>query len=141
MNDLLKEKLPCTPDQMRAAISWFLGVSESDHWNLVVEEQAVLLGVTIEQLLKIKNSTEIDLAILCDDRQLIVRLSLLLGIYKALRIISSPLPPSVACKWFLNPSSFNLYRNKSPKDYILSEGTVESLYKVRRHLDSLLAYN
>jgi uncharacterized protein (DUF2384 family) len=69
------------------------------------------------------------------DKDKFERISLILGIYKALQILFSN--TEHADNWMKNPNQHALFMGLSPLSLILSTGSLIELYKVRNHLDSL----
>ena len=61
-----------------------------------------------------------------------LRISYLLGIYKALHIL---LPDDLADRWVTQPNDNLLFRGKTPMDYMVREG-IPGLQQVRSLLDA-----
>jgi hypothetical protein len=125
-----------SPNHARAALKWFDTMRQKDEWDLTIDEQTELLGGvkrrTFQEWKKrALNGEPVELS-----RDTLERLSLLLGIYKALKVIAPDSRMDVAKKWFNQPNTNPLFSGKSPKEFLLSIGTMESLYKVRRYLDT-----
>jgi Antitoxin Xre/MbcA/ParS C-terminal toxin-binding domain/Antitoxin Xre-like helix-turn-helix domain len=64
---------------------------------------------------------------------ILTRISLLLGIFKALRILYPE--RSLADKWIKLPNSNPLFGGTTPAEF-LATGEIDTLYKVRRFLDA-----
>ena len=98
-------------------------------WNLSVDEQMTLLGVTSHStFFKWKRAQD---AILPKDT--LERISYLLGIYKALQIL---LPDERAADaWIRKPNVAPLFGGQSALSRMLS-GHVSDLYVVRQYLDA-----
>jgi hypothetical protein len=98
-------------------------------WNLSVDEQMTLLGVTSHStFFKWKRAQD---AILPKDT--LERISYLLGIYKALQIL---LPDERAADaWIRKPNAAPLFGGQSALSRMLS-GHVSDLYVVRQYLDA-----
>ena len=63
----------------------------------------------------------------------LTRVSLVLGIFKALRILYPE--RSLADKWVKLPNSNHLFAGASPENF-MGSGEIDALYKVRRYLDA-----
>lgn len=132
----LSAKSAFSPAVAGAALRWFETMRSADEWNLSVEEQAELLGgVKVRTLHSWKSralaSEEVELS-----RDTMERLSLLLGIYKGLKIIAPANRPDIGKRWFNTPNAAVPFNGQSPKQYIIDIGTMEGLYAVRRYLDA-----
>jgi hypothetical protein len=118
------------------ALKWLDTMSASDRWNLSIDEVTEVLGGISKRTYhdwkrKIGAGEVVELS-----RDTMERLSLLLGISKALQIIAPSNRSDIAFKWFYTPNLGNVFQGQSPKDYVISRGTIESLYVVRRYLDA-----
>ena len=125
-----------TAEHAAAAISWLETMRNKDQWGITVEEQAELLGGVNPRTLrnwKVAAATEkrVDLS-----RDTLERLSLLLGIYKGLKLIAPANRPDVAATWFGTPNAGMPFNGQSPKEFIIATGTMEALYAVRRYIDA-----
>lgn len=125
-----------SPEHVRAVLKWFDTMRQKDEWNLTIDEQIELLGGVKKRTFQEWKKKAIQGKPVELSRDTMERLSLLLGIYKALKIIAPDARMDVAKKWFNQPNTNILFSGKSPKEFLLSVGTMESLYKVRRYLDS-----
>jgi hypothetical protein len=101
----------------------------ADLWNLSVEEQMALLGVTARStFFKWKKDPNIVLP-----KDTLERISYILGIYKALQIL---LPSEKAAdEWVKRPNTAALFGGRSALDRMLS-GQVADLFVVRQYLDA-----
>lgn len=117
-----------TPAEMApAALRAFFRIAEA--WKLSQHEARVLLGSPPESTYYKWKSGQIGSV----PRDLLERLSYVLGIYKALQIL---LPaPAAADSWVKQPNSAPLFNSRSALDLMLS-GNVSDLYLTRRYLDS-----
>jgi hypothetical protein len=125
-----------TPAHARAALRWFDTMREPDEWGLTIEEQIELLGGVKRRTFQAWKSKalageEVELS-----RDLLERLSLLLGIYKGLKIIAPAGRPDVAKAWFSTANAGSPFYGRSPKAFLLEEGSMEALYAVRRYFDA-----
>lgn len=101
----------------------------ADRWRLSVAQQRVLLGAPPPSTyFKWKRDKAGSLG-----RDVLERISYILGIYKALEIL---LPTSEhADQWISKPNSAPLFGGKSALDRML-EGNVGDLFVVRQYLDA-----
>ena len=124
---LRRNRLAPLEEQGRPALRTFFRIAAA--WQLSVEEQMTLLGLT-------SRSTYFKWKKEGTDRlspDLLERLSYLFGIYKSLQIL---LPdPELADSWLRRPNSGELFGGKPPLDRLLS-GRVADLYVVRSYLDA-----
>jgi hypothetical protein len=97
-------------------------------WNLSTEQEKTLLGIPLSTLYRWKNKKD---GILSHDT--LERISYILGIYKALRIL---LPnETMANRWIHKPNKAVLFGGKSALDKLMI-GRVIDLADVRRYLDA-----
>ena len=108
------------------ALKAFFGITQK--WELTSDQERVLLGAapaTFYRWKKTKNGS------LTQDT--LERISYILGIYKALRIL---LPSEIAAnQWIKKPNKAPLFSGKSALDKLLA-GRVIDLADVRRYLDA-----
>jgi hypothetical protein len=99
-------------------------------WQVKVKDWGRLLGVSQPTVQRWKADPAA--AERANSRDLLERLSYLLGIYKALQIL---LPdPQVADGWVRRPNTAPLFNGAAPIERLLA-GNVADLYEVRRWLD------
>ena len=109
------------------AIRTFLQLAEA--WQLINEEQRALLGWPPEStFFKYKAGDPGTLSF-----DMLMRISLLLGIYKALHILYPE--PDLADRWIKLPNSNALFGGKPALDLMIGAG-MDGLYQVRRLLDA-----
>nr|WP_324257424.1 antitoxin Xre-like helix-turn-helix domain-containing protein [Cellvibrio fontiphilus] len=125
-----------TPAHASAALQWLHKMSGADSWNLSVDEQAELLGGVPKRTYhewkrRALAGEPVELS-----RDTLERLSLLLGIAKALQIIAPAERQELAYRWFTSPNQNPLFQGLSPKDYAITRGTMDALYTVRRYYDA-----
>jgi hypothetical protein len=109
------------------AIRTFLQLTEA--WQLNNEEQRALLGWPPEStFFKYKAGDPGTLSF-----DMLMRISLLLGIYKALHILYPE--PDLADRWIKLPNSNPLFGGKPALDLMIGTG-MDGLYQVRRLLDA-----
>ncbi len=100
----------------------------ADSWQLSSKETRILLGSPPESTFYKWKSGKVGVV----SRDLLERVSYLLGIYKALQLL---LPaPSAADAWIKRPNDAPLFNGKSALEVMLS-GNVADLYLVRQYLD------
>jgi hypothetical protein len=110
-----------------AALRTFFRIAEA--WALTQQEARILLGSPPESTYYKWKSGQVGHV----QRDLLERLSYLLGIYKALQIL---LPvPAAADSWVKRPNSAPLFGGRSALDLMLS-GNVSDLYLTRQYLDA-----
>ncbi len=108
------------------AIRTFFNVA--DAWSLTNEEQRALLGWPPESTFyKYKAGQPGTLSY-----DLLIRISLVLGIFKDLRILYPE--PGLADRWVKLPNSNPLFGGK-PALQLMAGGGIDALYHVRRLLD------
>ncbi|MCY4239483.1 MAG: MbcA/ParS/Xre antitoxin family protein [Rhodospirillaceae bacterium] len=98
-------------------------------WNLSVEEQMTLLGLTARStFFKWKKDTNTVLP-----KDTLERISYILGSYKALQLL---LPDEKAAdEWVRRPNAAPLFAGRSALDRMLS-GQVADLFVIRQYLDA-----
>ena len=99
-----------------------------EHWDLSLPEQSGLLGLSTSNRASIARYRAGEP--LADNRDLLDRVSCLLGIHKTLRIIF-PQNRDLAYRWM---STFNRRLGQRPVDLVLEHG-FEGLIAVRRYLE------
>lgn len=101
----------------------------ADLWDLSVDEQMTLLGVTARSTF-FKWKKDLNTALPKDTLE---RISYILGVYKALQIL---LPDEKAADgWIKRPNAAPLFSGRSALDRMLS-GQVADLFMVRQYLDA-----
>jgi hypothetical protein len=112
-------------EKAQAGLTAFFSIAEE--WGLDNEQQRTLLGspgrTTFFDWKKKKKGNL--------SRDVLDRLSYIIGIYKALRILFSD---KTAKQWLHNSNADPLFSGKSPLEYMLG-GRLVSLADVRRYLD------
>jgi hypothetical protein len=100
----------------------------ADAWSLHNEEQRALLGWPAESTFYKYKSGQVGTL----PYDMLMRISLVLGIYKALRILYPE--NDLASRWVKLPNSNSLFGGK-PALAFMSEAGIDGLYQVRRLLD------
>lgn len=114
------------------ALRAFFGLAE--RWNLRVGEQRTLLGDPPESTFyKWKRERDGSPA-----RDVVERISYLLGIYKDLAILFPD--PVQAESWVRRPNTASVFGGQSALDRMLS-GNVSDLFVVRQYLDAQRGWN
>jgi hypothetical protein len=125
-----------TQDHLIASVRWISKMSSAERWNLIDAEVAALLGrITVESYQDLRHRADSGLPITTTP-DMVERLSLLLGIWKALQLLVPVERPDLAFAWFNKPNSSPLLQNMSIKHYLLENNTLESFYIVRDYLNS-----
>lgn len=124
-----------TATHSTAGLRWLF--ERRDRWGLTMDELGTLLGGARRRTLtdwqkRINQGQEVDVA-----RDTMERISLLLGIHKALVLITPSGHESMAYEWFQKPIDLMGLRGKSIRGYLLEQGSMEALYYVRRNLDAM----
>jgi hypothetical protein len=110
-----------------AALRAFFGIGR--RWQLSATDERGLLGWPPSSTFhKYKSG---DAGVLSYDT--LVRISLVLGIYKALHILYAE--PAFADRWIHMPNSHMLFAGRSPLAFVLDTG-LDGLLQVRRLLDA-----
>src|ERR1700736_1575126 len=109
------------------AMRTFLNVAEA--WCLATEEQRALLGWPPESTFYKYKAGQVGML----PYDMLMRLSLVLGIYKDLRILYPE--RDLADRWIRLPNNNPLFGGK-PALALMADGGMDGLYQVRRLLDS-----
>lgn len=121
------KKTHITPNNKNTvALKAFFAIAHK--WNLTPDQESILLGVPKPTYYRWKKQLDGSLS-----RDTLERISYVLGIYKALRIL---LPNELtANQWIHKPNSAPLFSGKSALDKLMV-GRVIDLADVRRYLDA-----
>jgi len=123
-------KIALQADMVKAGLTAFFNITAK--WKLTTSEQRVLLGSPAEAtFFKWKKNPESVNRLTHD---LLERISYILGIHKALRILFSNRQESVY-SWIKTPNKAPLFNGQSALERMLG-GNVSDLYAVRKYLDS-----
>lgn len=127
MRPMQKSSYVSSPVNKNAvALKAFFGITHK--WKLLAEQERILLGTTPATFYRWKKNRNGSLS-----PDTLERISYILGIYKALRIL---LPSEDAAnKWIKKPNKAILFGGKSALDKLLI-GRVIDLADVRRYLDA-----
>lgn len=120
------------PPQERAELGgagFRVFMNVADAWQLNVAERTCLLGDIAESTYHKWRTGKIGEL----SRDQLERLSLLLGIYKALRLIFSDEGTTV--RWIRGTNTDAPFAGRSPLQRML-DGSIDDLYAVRRYLDA-----
>ncbi|MEP6765082.1 MAG: MbcA/ParS/Xre antitoxin family protein [Gemmatimonadaceae bacterium] len=101
----------------------------ADQWQLTVNERTRLLGDIADSTYHKWRSGKIGEL----SRDQLERLSLVLGIYKGLRLIFSD--EATGTRWLRGANSESIFAARSPLERMLN-GSIDDLYAVRRYLDA-----
>lgn len=116
-----------TPAAGQAALKGFFAIME--RWSATPEQMRVLLGAIGKTTLF--RYQKLPAVVLSHD--LLERISYILGIYKALRILFPT--EERACEWIRKPNSAAPFNGHSALDWML-RGRITDLADVRRYLDA-----
>ena len=113
-------------EKAQAGLTAFFAIAQE--WGLDNDGQRLLLGSPGRStFFAWKKNQQGSLS-----RDVLDRLSYILGIYKALHIL---FPDSTTVQWLKNPNSAPLFNGQAPLEYMLS-GQLVALADVRRYLDA-----
>ncbi len=113
-------------EKAQAGLTAFFSIAED--WGVDNEGQRMLLGSPGRSTFFAWKKNKQGLL----SRDVLDRLSYILGIYKALHILFSD---GTAMQWLKNPNSAPLFNGRAPLEYMLS-GQLVALADVRRYLDA-----
>jgi hypothetical protein len=100
----------------------------AERWKLSVGERRALLGWPSESTYhNYRNGTVGTLSY-----DVLTRISLLIGMFKALHILY----PDFADRWMRLPNSNPMFGGRPPIEWMTTEGGMDGLYRVRRLLDA-----
>lgn len=123
---LKKEEMATNAKKSAVALKAFFGIAEK--WGLTSDQQRILLGVPRATFYRWKQRADVLLS-----ADTLERISYILGIYKALRIL---LPTEKSANsWIHKPNTAFLFGGKSALEKLLN-GHVVDLADVRRYLDA-----
>lgn len=126
MHRMKEPPILMNPDKNSVALKAFFGIARK--WELSPEQECILLGVPKATFYRWKKAQK---GALSHDH--LERISYVLGIYKALKIL---LPSEAAAnQWIHKANSAPLFGGKSALDKLLA-GRVIDLADVRRYLDA-----
>jgi len=109
-----------------AGMRTFVGIA--DEWQLPVAARRILLGDIGESTYHKWRQGDVG----TPSRDQLERLSLLLGIYKALRLLFPD--DATGIRWIKSPNRERDFGGQSPLER-MRRGSIEDLYAVRRYLD------
>lgn len=116
-----------TRESAQALLRTFFRIAEA--WQLSTTEAMTLLGLRSRSTFHVWKDGRAGAL----SRDTVERISYVLGIYKALRIL---LPSDAAADaWIRKPNAAPLFGGRSALDRLMS-GNVADLYEVRRYLDA-----
>lgn len=126
MQPIKKTHLVSPAKKNAVALKAFFGITNK--WQLTAEQERILLGTTKATFYRWKQQCNGSLS-----ADTLERISYILGIYKALRIL---LPHAQAAnQWIHQPNDTPLFNGKSALDKLM-KGRVIDLADVRRYLDA-----
>jgi hypothetical protein len=115
-------------------IEWLNQMAQPNKWNLTDEDVAKLLGglpphVYRELRDRVDAGQHIEVT-----EDVLLRVSLLLGISKGLQCIAPHERDELGYAWFNQPNTGSLFDGQSMKDFLLQAQTIESFYNARDYL-------
>ncbi|KAA1174852.1 DUF2384 domain-containing protein [Marinobacter salinexigens] len=118
-----------------AGLRWLF--ERRELWGLTMDDLGTLLGGVRRRTLtdwqrRINGGDQVEVS-----RDTMDRISLLLGIHKALTLLSPAGHERLAYEWFQKPVELMGLRGQSIRDYLLEQGSMDALYYVRRNLDAM----
>ena len=123
-----------TSQHAAAGLRWLF--DRYPRWDLTKEDLAILLGASEKRLREweehVHHHDGIEIT-----RDTLERVSLLLGIHKALAQIAPKGQEERAYRMFVQPIDLAGLEGRSVRDFLLEEGSVEALYSIRRALVGL----
>ena len=118
-----------------AGLRWLF--DRRERWGLTMDDLGTLLGGISRRTLTGWQSRVSSGATVGVSRDVMDRISLLLGIHKALTLIVPAGHESMAGEWFQKPIDLMGLQGKSIKSYLLEQGSMDALYYIRRNLDAM----
>lgn len=121
-------------DDVPRILRWFDDQRFENNWCLTQDEQLALLG-NISPLFYQAWLTRIEsgeVPTLSED--VVRRLSILVGIHKALEILAPDNRPDYAVRWFSTPNDSATCAGKSIKAYLLANNTLEGFCTLEAYL-------
>jgi hypothetical protein len=118
-----------------AGLRWLF--DRRERWGLTMDDLGTLLGGISRRTLtgwqaKVNAGATVEVS-----RDVMDRISLLLGIHKALTLIAPSGHENMANEWFQKPVDLMGLQGTSIKSYLLEQGSMEALYYIRRNLDAM----
>ena len=126
-----------TPRHAAAGLRWLF--DRYRRWGLNMSDLATLLGGLSTRRLydwkrHVETKDEIEIP-----RDTLERISLLLGIHKALTLITPDGHEDEAYSMFQRPLDLFGLQGRSVRDFLLEDGSIGAMYFVRRSLDGMRA--
>lgn len=124
-----------SPHHAAAGLRWLF--DRHKRWGLTMDQLADLLGGVSTRRLhdwkrRVARHDEVDIP-----RDSLERISLLLGIHKALTLITPDGHEEEAYAMFQRPIDLMGLNGHSIRDFLLEDGSIGALYFIRRHLDQV----
>lgn len=124
-----------TAKHSTAGLRWLF--ERRDRWELTMDDLGILLGGVRRRTLtdwqkRVNDGQEVEVS-----RDTMERISLLLGIHKALVLITPSGHENMAFEWFQKPINLMGLQGQSIRNYLLEQGSMDAFYYVRRNLDAM----
>ena len=123
-----------TREDLPRILRWFDDQRFETQWGLTLNEQLALLGNISRSLYHawITQIESSEVPSLSDD--VVRRLSILVGIHKALEILAPDNRPDYAVRWFLTSNHSSTCAGKCIKAYLLANNTLEASRDIEVYL-------
>lgn len=132
-----KDSSELTRDHLVASLQWISKMSSTERWNLTDDEVASLLELETAEYQDLKYKTSIG-ELLTVPVATIERISLLLGIAKALSILAPSSGQGIEYDLFNRPNSGPFLKNQSIKNHLLANSATSEFYLLKQHLESFI---
>ncbi|MHA7926647.1 MAG: hypothetical protein ACX936_15685 [Marinobacter sp.] len=124
-----------TATHSAAGLRWLF--ERRELWGLTMDQLGILLGGIRRRTLtdwqkRINHGDEVEVS-----RDTMDRISLLLGIHKALTLLAPAGHEQLAYEWFQKQVDLMGLEGSSIRDYLLEQGSMDALYYIRRNLDAM----
>lgn len=126
-----------TTSHASASLLWFSSISRKEKWSLSEREQCQILGgwdidIYQQKLLLCLNGDLIEL-----DKEIIVRLSLLLKFHKLLETLS---PENFDSSLLFNTlNSGDFLNGSSIREYLLKDSSLDRYFELKNYLEAITA--
>lgn len=117
----------------KISLQWLFKQANPDRWDLAYIDLVSLLGIDEELIKKLKEGIELGEKIsLTNDTS--IRLSMLLGIHKAIHELS---PHGDEYSFFIRPNNGDFLKGMSIKEFLIKETSTDAMSKVIMWLKSI----
>lgn len=117
----------------KISLQWLFKQASPDRWDLAYIDLVSLLGIDEELIKKLKEGIELGEKVsLTNDTS--IRLSMLLGIHKAIHELS---PHGDEYSFFIRPNNGDFLKGMSIKEFLIKETSTDAMSKVIMWLKSI----